>query len=52
MGTIWGYIPPGNPASFQVKNSSAATVSTKTLSKQVEMTSQMENLDVLINKSD
>ena len=53
MGTIWGYIPTGNPLTVVKDNSDChATVSTETLSKQVEMTWQMENLDLLLNKSD
>ena len=54
MGTIWGFIPTGNADYVKKQRDSEcyAMVSTDMLSRQVEMTWQMENLDLLLNKSD
>ena len=51
LETIWGYIPTG--FAKKVHNMECYTnITTETLSRQVEMTWQMENLDIILNKSD
>ena len=51
MGTVWGLIPTGR-ALPQAAIECNSTVSTETLAAQVKMTWQMEDLDLLLNKSD
>ena len=51
LETIWGYIPAGF-ANTHGKVQCYNTITTEALSRQVEMTWQMENLDMILNKSD